>query len=132
MKICDIVSEAYHGGRGKLKDYGSTRGEINSALPNARIEPKLRNTDTYMQLRYGVAIAAASAAQNGQQFQQESTWSENLGAIAYTDAEIAILDAADKLMGVSSVKLTGKSKESGQIGSNSPVLKTNWKKYEDR
>lgn len=132
MKIREIVAEAYHGGRGHLKDYGSTRGEIDPSLPNARIEPKLRNTDTYMQMRYGIAIAAASAAQGGEQFQQESTWSENLGTIAYTDAEVAILDAADKLMGVSSIKLTGKSAERQDIGNTSPVLRTDWKKYEDR
>jgi len=132
MKIRDIVSEAYRGGRGHLKDYGSTKGEIDPSLPNARIEPKLRNTDTYMQMRYGVAVAAASAAQGGEQFQQESTWAENLGTLAYTDAEIAILDAADKLMGVSSVKLTGKSKEKSDVSMTSPVLKTDWKKYEDR
>lgn len=132
MKIREIVSETYRGGRGHLKDYGSTRGEIDPSLPNARIEPRLRNTDTYMQMRYGVAVAAASAAQGGDVFQQETTWSENLGTMAYTDAEVAILDAADKLMGVSSVKLTGKSKEKSGIGSKSPVLKTNWKKYEDR
>lgn len=132
MKIRDIVSEAYRGGRGHLKDYGSTKGEIDPSLPNARIEPRLRNTDTYMQMRYGVAVAAASAAQGGEQFQQESTWAENLGTLAYTDAEIAILDAADKLMGVSSVKLTGKSKEKSDVSMTSPVLKTDWKKYEDR
>jgi hypothetical protein len=132
MKIRDIISEAYRGGRGHLKDYGSTKGEIDPSLPNARIEPRLRNTDTYMQMRYGVAVAAASAAQGGEQFQQESTWAENLGTLAYTDAEIAILDAADKLMGVSSVKLTGKSKEKSDVSMTSPVLKTDWKKYEDR
>lgn len=131
MKIQEIVAEAYHGFIGHLKDYGSTRGEIDPALPNARIEPKLRNTDTYMQMRYGVAVAAASAAQNGDVFQQETTWSENLGTMAYTDAEVAILDAADKLMGVTSVKLTDKSKEKPGVGSTSPVLKTDWKKYEN-
>lgn len=128
MKINEIVNEAWQGGRGHLKDYGSTRGEIDAALPNARIEPKLRNTDTYMQMRYGVAVAAASAAQGNQEFQQESTWAENLGTMAYTDAEVAILDAADKLMGVSSIKLTDKSKERTDINNTSPVANTSWRK----
>lgn len=128
MKIQDIVNESWYGGKGQLKDYGTTRGEIDPSLPNARIEPKLRNTDIYMQMRYGVAIAAASAAQNGQQFQQESTWSENLGTVAYTDAEKEILDAADKLMGVASVELTGKSRERTDINSKSPVASTGWRK----
>lgn len=128
MKIRDIVSESWQGGTGHLKDYGTTRGEIDPALPNARIEPKLRNTDTYMQMRYGVAVAAASASQNDQEFQQESTWAENLGTMAYTDAEKEILDAADKLMGVSSVKLTGKSQERSDVTATSPVASTSWRK----
>lgn len=128
MKIREIVSESWHGATGHLKDYGTTRGEIDPSLPNARIEPKLRNTDTYMQMRYGVAVAAASAAQNGEEFQQESTWAENLGTMAYTDAEKEILDAADKLMGVSSIKLTGKSQEHKDVGIASPVASTNWRK----
>ena len=133
MKICDIIKEAkiWHGGRGHLKDYGTTRGEIDPALPNARIEPRIRNTDTYMQGRYGQALAAAAAMQDPE-FQQESTWAENFGMLAYSEEELEIIKQADKLMGVTSVKLTDKSKEKRDIGSTSPVLKTDWKKYEDR
>jgi hypothetical protein len=34
-------------------------------------------------------------------------------------------------MGITSVKLTDKSKEKPGVGSTSPVLKTDWKKYEN-
>lgn len=128
MKIKDIVTEAWHGGAGHLKDYGTTRGEIDPALPNARIEPKVRNTDTYMQGRYGIALAAAAAASSDEDFQQETTWAENFGMLGYTEEEVEIIKKADKLMGVTSVGLTGKSQEKTDINSTSPVANTSWRK----
>jgi hypothetical protein len=127
MKVREIVSEAYRGFLGKPKDLGSTRGEIDPALPNARIEPQLRNTDTYMQGRYGQALAAAAAMQ-GDDFEQESTWAENFGMVAYSDQELEIIKQADKLMGVKSIELTKKSQERKDIGSKSPVASTDWRK----
>lgn len=127
MKVKDIVSEAWHGASGKLKDFGTTRGEIDPALPNARIEPRVRNTDTYMQSRYGVALAAAAAAQDPE-FQQETVWAENFGMVAYSDKELDVIKKADKLMGVNSVGLTGKSQERKDINSTSPVANSNWRK----
>jgi hypothetical protein len=128
MKINDIISEAYKGFvGGHLKDYGTVKRGIDQAIPNARIEPEVRNTDTYMQMRYGIALAAAAAA-GDDEFQQESAWAENLGMVGYSDADIEIMDAADKLMGVKSIKLSGKSKERDDIGNKSPVADTSWKK----
>lgn len=128
MKVKDIVSEAYKGFSGRLKDFGSTKGELDPALPNAFIEPEVRNTDTYMQGRYGQALAAAAAMQGGGKFEQESTWAENFGMIAYSDEEIEIIKQADKLMGVKSIALSGKSKEKDDIGSKSPVADNSWRK----
>ena len=127
MKVREIVSEAYRGFTGRLKDFGSTRGEIDPALPNAHIEPEVRNTDTYMQGRYGQALAAAAAMQ-GDDFEQESTWAENFGMVAYSDEEIEIIKQADKLMGVKSIALTKKSQERKDIGNKSPVASTDWRK----
>jgi len=127
MRVRDIVSESYHGFIGKAKDLGTTRGEIDPALPNARIEPQLRNTDTYMQCRYGQALAAAAAMQD-ENFEQESTWAENFGMIAYSDEEVEMIKQADKLMGVKSIALTKKSQERKDIGSKSPVASTDWRK----
>ncbi len=128
MKVKDIVSEAYKGYRGHLKDFGTTRGEVDSSLPNAFIEPEVRNTDAYMQGRYGVALAAAAAMQDGDKFEQESAWAENFGMVAYSDQEIDIIKQADKLMGVKSIKLSDKSREKEDIGSKSPVADTSWRK----
>lgn len=128
MKIKDIVSEGYKGYVGRLKDFGSTRGEVDPALPNAMIEPQVRNTDAYMQGRYGQALAAAAAMQNGDKFEQESAWAENFGMVAYSQEEIDIIKQADKLMGVSSIKLSDKSREKDDIGSKSPVADTSWRK----
>lgn len=127
MKVFDLIAESYHGFAGHMKEFGKVRREIDQSIPNARIEPQLRNTDTYMQMRYGMALAAASAAQD-ESFEQESAWAENLGILAYSDEEIKIIQAADKLMGVKSVALSKKSKERDDIGSASPVADTSWRR----
>ena len=127
MKVFDLIAEGYHGFTGHMKDFGKVKRTIDQSIPNARIEPQLRNTDTYMQMRYGVALAAASATQ-GNVFDQDSPWGENLGMVAYSDEEIKIIQAADKLMGVKSVALSNKSKERDDIGSASPVADTSWRR----
>lgn len=131
MKIGDIINESvYHGYVGRrLKDYGSVkRGGVDEAIPSAIIEPQIRNTDTYMQMRYGIALAAA-AAQKDPNWEQESVWAENLAMIGYTDAEIDLIQAADKLMGVKGVKISHKgSQEHSDVNTASPVADTSWKK----
>jgi hypothetical protein len=127
MKVFDLIAEGYHGFTGQMKDFGKVKREIDQSIPNARIEPQLRNTDTYMQGRYGIAMAAAAANQD-ESFEQESAWAENLGMLAYSDEEIKIIQAADKLMGVKSVALSKKSKERDDIGSSSPVADTSWRR----
>jgi hypothetical protein len=129
MKIKDIVNEAYSGFTGQSKEYGKVkRSDIDQSLPNVMIEPQLRNTDTYMQMRYGVALAAAAAA-GDDEFQQESAWAENIGMVGYTDAEVDQIKAADKLMGVKSINLTTKgSQERTDVNLTSPVA-SGWKKF---
>ncbi len=129
MKINDIISESYAGFTGRLKDFGTVkRGDIDQSLPSVMIEPQLRNTDTYMQMRYGIALAAA-AAQKGEEFEQESAWSENIGMVGYTDAEVEQIKAADALMGVKSINLTTKgSQERTDTGTKSAVA-SGWKKF---
>ena len=127
MKIKDIVNEAYSGFTGHIKDFGTVKKGIDQSIPNARIEPEVRNTDTYMQMRYGIALAAA-ASHGDDDFEQESAWAENLGMVGYSDADVEIMDAADKLMGVKSIKLSGKSKERDDTGTTSAVA-SGWKKF---
>jgi hypothetical protein len=125
MKIKDIVTEAINY---KAKEHGQVkRYQVDIAIPNARIEPQLRNTDTYMQMRYGMALAAAAA--NRDEFEQESIWAENIGLVGYTDAEVEQIKAADKIMGVTSVEISGrKSQERSDVNSASPVASTSWRK----
>jgi hypothetical protein len=129
MKISEIINEAYRGFVGhRTKEFGTVkRGKTDIAIPNARIEPELRNTDTYMQMRYGMALAAAAAGGDG--FEQESVWAENIGLVGYTDAEVERIKAADKIMGVKSIEISGrKSLERGDVGKDSPVANTSWRK----
>jgi len=129
MKISDIIVESYTGFTGRGKDYGTVkRGDVDQSLPSVMIEPQLRNTDTYMQMRYGIALAAA-AARKGEEFEQESAWSENIGMVGYTDAEVEQIKIADELMGVKSINLTTKgSQERTDTGTKSAVA-SGWKKF---
>jgi hypothetical protein len=130
MKINDIINESvYHGYVGRVKDFGTVkRGAVDEAIPSAIIEPRIRNTDTYMQMRYGIALAAA-AAQKDADWEQESVWAENLAMIGYTDADVEIIKAADKLMGVKGVQVSHKgSQERTDVNLKSPVADTSWKK----
>lgn len=135
MKIRDIVNEGvYHGMVGqRVKDYGIVkRGTVDEAIPSAIIEPKIRNTDTYMQMRYGLALAAA-AASDDPNWEQESAWAENFAMIGYTQEEIDIIKKADKLMGVKGVNISHKgSQERTDVSTVSPVAKTDWKNYEGK
>lgn len=128
MKIRDIITEQYKGWSGRAKNYGSVKTSVDPAIPNAVIEPELRNTDTYLQMRYGMALAAAAAAQD-ESFEQESAWAENIGMVAYSDKELDQIKAADKLMGVKSVALTKSgSHERQDVSTKSPVASTAWRK----
>jgi hypothetical protein len=129
MKIKDIVNEAYRGyKKGTGKYSGSVKRDVDQSIPNAIIEPELRNTDTYMQMRYGMALAAA-AAQNGPEFEQESAWAENIGMVAYTEKELKQIKDADKLMGVKSIALTKPgSQEKPDVSKASPVANNSWRK----
>lgn len=130
MKIKDIINEGvYHGYVGHLKDFGAVkRGSVDEAIPSAIIEPQVRNTDTYMQMRYGLALAAA-AAQKDPDWEQESVWAENVALIGYTQAEIDQIKAADKLMGVKGVQISHKgSQERTDVNLTSPVA-SGWRKF---
>ena len=108
------------------KNYGTARAMAKDpagAIPNARIVSQIRNTDTYMQYRYGIALAAAAAQQGkGDEFEQESDWSENIGLVGYTDADLEVIKGADKLMGVSSDQISdGASHEQDDVNTKSAI-----------
>lgn len=129
MKIKDIISESYAGYAGRMKEFGSVkRSDVDQSLPSVMIEPQLRNTDTYMQMRYGIALAAA-AARRGDEFEQESVWAENFGLVGYTDADVEQIKMADKLMGVKSVELTTKGSQERKDTNTKSTVASGWKNF---
>lgn len=130
MKIDDIITESYTSYVGCLKEFVSSKSRnIDQSLPNVMIEPELSDhKDPYMQMRYGIALAAA-AANKDEKFEQESVWSDHLVLVGYTNAEVKQIKAADKLMGVKSINLTTKgSQERADTGTKSAVA-SGWKKF---
>jgi hypothetical protein len=100
----------------------------NLALPGVWVQRQLRNTDPYMQYRYGLAMAAARADQAGHvDFEQESGWAENLIIVGYSDKDGEVIKMADKLMGVTGTQVADSaSKETSGANITSPV--SNWNK----
>jgi hypothetical protein len=98
---------------------------IERTLPHAAIIPDLPNNDSYRQYRYVVALASAKAKENGEvDFDPNSTWNEALAVIAYTDAELEIIELANKMMGVSSEMISkSPSIEPDDTHIASPVMK---------
>ena len=116
------------------KSHGTFIGlddELNDTLPGVWVQRQLRNTDPYMQYRYGLAMAAARADAAGHiDFEQESAWSENLVIVGYTPEDEEVVRMADKLMGVKGTRLADStSRESADTMTQSPVAKPKRNKY---
>ena len=107
---------------------------VTGPLPGTFVQKELRNTDPYMQYRYGMAVAAAMALKNGEldskQYEQESEFAENLTQVAFTQEEEEIIRLASKLMGVTPKKISGsESTESKAVNKVSPVAAKKKNKY---
>jgi hypothetical protein len=115
--ITEAASEKRHGRWGKLP------ADVAGALPGMWVQRQLRNTDPYMQYRYGLALSAARGVQAGEtDFEQESAWAENFAIVGYTKQDQEIVALADKLMGVKATKLADySSKETAETNIQSPV-----------
>jgi hypothetical protein len=132
MRLLELLNEDDDTGKSKIPHpavrdplmWGKSRPltkDPAAAIPHGRVVSQLRNTDEYMQYRYGIALAAA-AAQQGEEFEQESAWSENLGLVGYTDADVEQIKRADKLMGVTSDEITsGGSHEQDDVNAKSAI-----------
>jgi hypothetical protein len=94
-------------------------------LPGVFVQKQLRNTDPYMQYRYGLAVAASRAARDHDiEFSQESGWAENLVQVLYVPEDEETIQLASKLMGVKATRITDNaSRESNSTESVSPVSK---------
>jgi len=108
--------------------FGKVDPNISNPLPGAFVQRDLRNTDPYMQYRYGVALASSRAHSDGNiNFEQESIWAENLGIVAYTAEDEETIKLADKIMGVTGTRIANRdSKEAPGANTVSPV--SNWMK----
>lgn len=116
------------------KSHGTYVGldkDVDAALPGVWVQRQLRNTDPYMQYRYGVAIAAARADAAGHvEFEQESPWAENLTIVGFTPEDAEVVKMADKLMGVTATRIADDaSKEPTDTSSQSPVAKAKRNQY---
>lgn len=109
----------------------SLTADVDAALPGVWVQRQLRNTDPYMQYRYGLALAAARADAAGHvDFEQESPWAENLTIVGYTPEDAEVVKMADKLMGVKGTRIADDaSRESKDTMAVSPVANTKRNKY---
>lgn len=118
MRLFDLLNEDYH------PEGPPLRHDLSHTMSPSYIMPLLKNHDTYMQYRHHVALAAALAHQRGEtDYDISSTWNENQSTVCYTPQEEQILQAANRLMGVSAKKIAGqRSKEPEWVQTISPMV----------
>lgn len=107
---------------------------VTGPLPGTFVQKQLRNTDPYMQYRYGLAVAAALGIKNGDldsnSVDQESEWAENLIQLAYAPEEEEIIRLASKIMGVTPKKIAASSSsETDKVNTVSTVAAKKKNKY---
>jgi hypothetical protein len=128
MRAKEFINEATQKNHGKAS---KVRDRADATLPGVFVQRQLRNTDTYMQMRYGMALAAARAEKAGDiKFHQETAWAENFinGMFAPEDEETIML--ASKLMGVTPTRITDNaSREPDTTNRQSPVSSPKRNKY---
>jgi hypothetical protein len=109
----------------------SLDSDSDATLPGVWVQRQLRNTDPYMQYRYGVAVAAARAEQAGNvEFEQESPWAENLTIVGFSPEDGEVIKMADKLMGVKATQIADQaSREESGVMTQSPVSKRKPNRY---
>lgn len=130
MRVWEVLLETQksHGSPDQLGD------QVADALPGVYVQRQLRNTDPYLQYRYGIAVAAARAIQNGDldssQYEQESAFAENLTQVVYVPQDAETIKLASRLMGVTPTAIDETpSHESDQVNANSPVARIKRNKY---
>jgi len=97
------------------------RHDAMSALPGAHAWPELDNSSGYLAYRFGVAVAGMP----DQKMDVAGPTGLKMVTIGYTEADRAILDAAQGLVGTPKVRITSDgSKEMPDVSTVSPV--NNW------
>jgi hypothetical protein len=119
MRAREFISEQAH---------GSLQPGVAEALPSTFIIPGLPNQNSYVQYRYGVALAGAGAKEalekeGSDTFHKESPWGDGMIIVAYDESEVDLMKKALALMNVGGATQisTAKSLESPTTGKISPV-----------
>ncbi len=119
MRAREFISEQAH---------GSLQPGVAEALPSTFIIPGLPNQNSYVQYRYGVALAGAGAKEalekeGSDTFHKESPWGDGMIIVAYDESEVDLMKKALALMNVGGATQisTAKSSESSTTGKISPV-----------
>jgi len=119
MRAREFISEQAH---------GSLQPGVAEALPSTFIIPGLPNQNSYVQYRYGVALAGAGAKEALEKegmdtFHRESPWGDGMIVVAYDESEVALMKKALALMNVGGATQlsTAASEESSTTGKISPV-----------
>jgi hypothetical protein len=128
MRAKEFINEANQKNHGKAS---KVRDRADAALPGVFVQRQLRNTDTYMQMRYGMALAAARAEKAGLvDFDQESAWAENFINVMWANEDEETVMLASKLMGVTPSMISDKkSREPKSTETASPVAKPKRNRY---
>lgn len=126
MRAYEFINEAKTHGR--AEHMGDRKS---GPLPGVYVQKDLRNTDPYMQYRYGVAVATARANRDyGVEFSQETDWAENLTQVMYAPEDEETIKLASKLMGVKPTKVAdNESREPSSTTATSPVAKPKPNRY---
>ena len=110
--------------------YGTVDQNVSDSLPGAFVQRELRNTDPYMQYRYGLALAGARAkAEHGTEFEQESAWAENLAVVTYAKEDEETIRMADAMMGVTASRIASHASTETDVNAVSPVPAKKTNKY---
>ena len=110
--------------------FGTVEKNVSDSLPGAFVQRDLRNTDPYMQYRYGLALASARAKkEHDVNFEQESAWAENLAVITYTKEDEETIRLADAMMGVTASRIASRDSKETDVNAVSPVPMKKKNKY---
>jgi hypothetical protein len=110
--------------------FGKVDAQVSNSLPGAFVQRDLRNTDPYMQYRYGLALAGARANAAGDvDFEQESAWAENFAIVNYVPEDEETIRLADKLMGVKATRIASQDSTETDVNAVSPVAKIKRNQY---
>jgi len=110
--------------------FGTVEKNVSDSLPGTFVQRDLRNTDPYMQYRYGLALAGARAKlEHGTEFEQESAWAENLAVVTYAKEDEETIRLADAMMGVSATRIASSNSTETDVNAASPVPARKTNKY---